>query len=118
MNAHTPGPWNAIDNMIEPSIGVAYGLTDGRANALLIAAAPELLEALQAFVARNSSEEYVSIRVPSAAVTRARAAIAKAEGRAPLSPEGQQERDDKILADARREGIEERRDRDEREGRA
>jgi hypothetical protein len=39
---------------------------------------PDLLAALEPFVARNSSEEFVTITVRSADVTRARAVIAAA----------------------------------------
>ncbi len=50
------------------------------ANARLIAAAPDLLEALQPFVLANSSEEFVTLVVRSSDITKARAAIAKATG--------------------------------------
>lgn len=53
-----------------------------RANANLIAAAPDLLEALEAFVERNSSEEMVTITVKAADVAKARNAIASAKGEA------------------------------------
>ena len=48
------------------------------ANARLIAAAPELLDALQPFVAHNSSDDTITITVRTEDVRRARAAIAKA----------------------------------------
>lgn len=59
MSAHTPGPWIyagrlGFGHLIDPNIAVAYvGETSGRAdageaNANLIAAAPEMLEALTA----------------------------------------------------------------------
>ncbi len=81
-NNHTPGPWKIEQGggrgaWIEGTDGeyaaLAAGNTDERANAnaSLIAAAPELLEALEAFV-----EEYawISDKLSIAA----RAAIAKA----------------------------------------
>lgn len=46
----------------------------------LIAAAPDLLDALQPFAAHSSSEETITITVRTADVNRARAAIAKAKG--------------------------------------
>jgi len=51
-----------------------------RAYARLIATAPELLDALQPFVAHNSDAETITIIVRAADVKRARAAIAKATG--------------------------------------
>lgn len=55
MNAHTPGPWSVggstglINQIgISPAIGCAYGAGEEvKANARLIAAAPELLVALK-----------------------------------------------------------------------
>ena len=94
MSAHTPGPWLAVANdhyweirTFDEQIGDACAskyLTagdNGEANARLIAAAPELLEALQEIVdysggAQNALEdEYVMDRVC--------AAIAKATGVVP-----------------------------------
>ena len=55
---HTPGPWNTVDSNVEskpggPNVAIAYDPNDHmhvnktcRANARLIAAAPELLAAL------------------------------------------------------------------------
>ncbi|CAN7303100.1 hypothetical protein LJR296_001411 [Cupriavidus necator] len=40
----------------------------------------ELIEALQPFVVNNSSQEFITIKVRTADVTRARAAITKARG--------------------------------------
>ncbi len=51
-------------------------------DARLIAAAPDLLEALQPFVLANSSEEFVTLVVRSSDITKARAAIAKVTGAA------------------------------------
>ena len=50
------------------------------ADAALMAAAPELLEALQPFVLANSSEEFVTLVVRSSDITKARTAIKKAIG--------------------------------------
>lgn len=94
---HTPGPWEIFGGPVGESdiVGVAetgkticefpYGATEGAclANATLIKAAPDLLEALQPFVARNSSDETITLVVRTADVTRARAAIARATGGAP-----------------------------------
>lgn len=93
---HTPGPWYAVDNGHYIDINIADGLyspsvasvlpsqflesgDNSKANADLIAAAPDLLEALKAMlemygprggdIVWDGPDEY------------ARAAIAKAEGR-------------------------------------
>ena len=101
MSAHTPGPW-VVGNQTPLNFGVqrghgmehlgfVYGPSFpehsevGRrslANARLIAAAPELLDALQALV---SATERVSVgdyseETHDMAVSKARAAIAKATG--------------------------------------
>jgi hypothetical protein len=96
MSAHTPGPWIEVmlgggkggpngyairipgDPEATGSIGRVTGRHDGsaRANAHLIAAAPELLEALVDLLlvgGMDSAGEYAR------AVKKARAAIAKAE---------------------------------------
>ncbi len=52
------------------------------ADARLVAAAPELLQALQPFITKNSSDEYISLGVRTEDVARARAAVAKATGSA------------------------------------
>lgn len=91
--AHTPGPW-AIDSELPPNsrsviarvCGIPIsGNTSGphseeedRPNARLIAAAPELLAALQGFIALNDPQgafDWPEYRA-------ARAAIAKATGAA------------------------------------
>jgi len=92
---HTPGPWfvNQDEDGNYRSIGSAgwWGLAQvvvrfegernddatGLANANLIAAAPDLLAALKAFVADFDA----SVSDPDATTDAARAAIAKAEGR-------------------------------------
>jgi hypothetical protein len=79
---HTPGPWQAADDHVFNEIGILiptiYGSNDDsiKANAHLIAAAPDLLEALQVIIGdieqsprRFSADQKVAI---------ARAAIAKA----------------------------------------
>jgi hypothetical protein len=94
--SHTPGPWvvgnqdplnfgKQRGNGTEP-IGFVYGPSfperselgrEALSNARLIAAAPELLEALHALLfTADDSPSY------DAAITQARAAIAKAEGQA------------------------------------
>ena len=101
--SHTKGPWKvrwktAFCNRaaIEPAIGEVYGAGDElRDNANLIAAAPELLGALEACVEQlehDSRDCYSTgpytgdhiadlVRCPGcAAISKARAAIAKAKG--------------------------------------
>ena len=92
MNKHTPGPWKigkflrvyggekdhfGGQMLIANVNGGRVGGGDGDANARLIAAAPDLLEALKGWTAwagdGSDNEELTYI-------TRARAAIAKAEG--------------------------------------
>lgn len=96
---HTPGPWEANFGeayfITGPDLGRvammmnlkgAHGLGGRRsgdesaANCRLIAAAPDLLAALQIFAERSSSEEFITITVRTAHVNRARDAIAKAIG--------------------------------------
>jgi hypothetical protein len=100
---HTPGPW--IENVVPTSAGSAItiqsadhriaiiyvdgirkGIDDklprsieNRANARLIAAAPDLLEALNTWLKQYSAEEYEDC--PE--VVQTRAAIAKATGEQP-----------------------------------
>lgn len=102
--AHTPGPWENIDNMNETGdISIlcgkvnAYGnyhvasisrgpvehLTEeDKANARLIAAAPELLEALESFLrcpsVGSDGPGTSTLRVMDYNLKAARAAIAKA----------------------------------------
>jgi hypothetical protein len=73
---HTPGPWIVTGNFIDCDtppcrIAVALASPEMEANARLIAAAPELLEALKA------CEPWCN---DNRAVVMAREAIAKAEG--------------------------------------
>ena len=87
---HTPGPWSVDHNINVMAAGgfVAFpGISAGfdqKANARLIAAAPELLEALQAledYVCNNISNDYpTGIDTDSIAFRQAHAAIAKATG--------------------------------------
>ena len=101
MSGHTPGPWAVTpDSFVmagsRPSIGVARVITHAKefvANARLIAAAPELLEALKALVDSQSVlHETTGVGVYAedcpgddtcrcAIVAQVNAAIAKAEGR-------------------------------------
>ena len=78
---HTPGPWH-----VEPApnrvhfavrndgVHVVTGWREGAANARLIAAAPDLLEALRRLVDACDHE-----KISGSQVTNARAAITKAE---------------------------------------
>lgn len=100
MSAHTKGPWTfstapqpngcpivgargLMVAMLAHSIHHADQKDEALANARLIAAAPDLLEALQAF---NVKEEWIVagtadtlvLRVPLAVIQKAAAAVAKA----------------------------------------
>lgn len=97
---HTPGPWEAIKGLNE-SDEMRCGVVADRgerkylvatiengapgdicdtefANARLIAAAPELLEALRPFAECNEDEDGIEISVGRDDFRRARAAIARA----------------------------------------
>lgn len=93
---HTPGPWKAIDNYNEMPVGCdgfviesvdgMHIIPDGmqrlgceKADARLIAAAPELLAVLKEL--EESAEYWSEYDVPIGIVYRIRAAIAKAEGK-------------------------------------
>lgn len=92
MSNHTPGPWFVGETWkLRPPIycntgeicTTEHGQEDSRANARLIAAAPELLEALKELVewAMDAATELdIPTHSPSC-ISKARAAIAKAEGR-------------------------------------
>lgn len=105
---HTPGPWEATGNFVRSPMHQPEGLPRGvqivecrdgyflphteeaRANARLIAAAPELLAALQNLEQQGwfshivfECKEGSSDSSLYSAVTEARAAIAKATGSAP-----------------------------------
>lgn len=98
---HTPGQWRCLEDRYSGELHYMVVGADGcvlfdsinrgplpddaareRADMLMAARAPDLLEALQPFVAHNSSEETVTITVRTADVTRARALIASARGEA------------------------------------
>jgi len=99
MSKHTPGPWHtdifSLQVLSENSLGICqlqaqFGsdpFPNYRANARLISAAPDLLEALKMYeLFANEAEEHgetpVSRTLLRAARSQARAAIAKAEGEA------------------------------------
>ena len=78
---HTPGPWKLKECMgggaiIERAANLSNQILPIE-DAYLIAAAPELLEALKAFVDMNPINE----KEMFIAVTNAKLAIAKAEGK-------------------------------------
>lgn len=92
---HTPGPWVARAGLSNWSITTAYGQrtfaialinserVEQEVNARLIAAAPELLEALKALMGHDDKIQVAiggNLRYVGAFMDRARAAIAKAEG--------------------------------------
>ena len=85
MSAHTPGPWTVGYLRIEGRADIyadseptSIASVRTGANAALVAAAPELLEAL--YVARDQIREFLP-NVLGEALTTIEAAIAKAEGR-------------------------------------
>lgn len=91
MSAHTPGPWKAgnVENrtggrsavLIWADGGDDLGEARTFADARLMAAAPELLEALERMVAMFADHtQYDEEGYETAAVAVARAAIAKAKG--------------------------------------
>ena len=85
---HTPGPWhvnplldrciNTETKPVATAIQTHVRRTEWRANARLIAAAPELLEACKLLV-NNMDKMDFALALP-ATMRIARAAIAKAEG--------------------------------------
>jgi hypothetical protein len=85
---HTPGPWTVTDAIWDSGGDVAYILTGVKeacaADAHLIAAAPELLEALRTLVRMNNDAGPFGGEIYRDRVERAwdaaRAAIAKATG--------------------------------------
>ena len=86
---HTPGPWNAKDDIIHApavnDIAHVYGenLAEAYANARLMAAAPTMLDELRSLVYTNDTTTTVEkgvIYTTTKAIAKARAAIAAAEG--------------------------------------
>ena len=83
---HTPGPWTleggkVCGNGYYIATVNSHGTTEGRANATLIAAAPDLLEALQRMNNRGWFAQTVcASEEENADMAFARAVIAKAEG--------------------------------------
>lgn len=101
MSKHTPGPWRLDSAMHAHVVDDEYHAIDAGfngdgfsllgfmsiADARLIAAAPELLETLREFLLYFTSGndvpvERATIKADSVLVAKARAAIAKAEGKA------------------------------------
>jgi hypothetical protein len=90
--SHTPGPWQFIesddarvpDRIVSPAgAAVARGsIGVNRADAALIAAAPELLAALQRIVNSHGARAALLREGYADAVDEARAAIARATGQA------------------------------------
>ena len=86
--AHTPGPWkvdksgfNVIRSTAPITIAMTQPSTHMKANARLIAAAPELLEALKTLDNIERGMQGWHEDAKANVWARARAAIAKAEGR-------------------------------------
>lgn len=94
MSEHTKGPWHiGPETVLRPTMTIysrPFGLGDicevypkgeeGKANARLISAAPELLEALEEVVAEATAYEARHGEMRRPWVRKARAAIAKAKG--------------------------------------
>lgn len=88
MSKHTPGPWSVggsteyINQLrIEPTIGIVFGAGDEiKANARLIAAAPEMLEALEAIIERWDTPSWKDVPHTATYINSARAVVAKAKG--------------------------------------
>jgi hypothetical protein len=90
MSAHTPGPWSSDfpngDDWIRTEDGdaivrIGFNQEHREANAHLIAAAPELLEALKAITHRTDLGTALFHKLTEEHAEAALAAIAKAEGR-------------------------------------
>lgn len=89
MSKHTPGPWNIIwekqdkDWVIEKTDGSMEPICwvrESQANAKLIAAAPDLLRALELIVNSDMAQREEDEGEISTELSHARAAIAKATG--------------------------------------
>lgn len=84
MSTHTPGPWHVANGCqirsAKDQIAKAWMMRNGEglANARLIAAAPEMLEALEEIVSAADGDGWSQL---DADLRKARAAIAKAKGR-------------------------------------
>lgn len=83
MSRHTPGPWSVGGfglYVVEDGEKLRVAAVERAEDVALVAAAPEMLEALKAMLSGIGPDGYV----PSAGKTatdRARAAVAKAEGK-------------------------------------
>lgn len=98
--AHTPGPWEAVGNLVRSPMHQPEGLPRGvqiveckdgyyqpftdeaKANARLIAAAPDLLEAVKLFLEyaeQEGTDAFVRMVLYNEALSAAKAAITKAE---------------------------------------
>ena len=92
MAEHTPGPWKILDELYVTTsrpdddmglyVGQAYGPStpEAAANARMIAAAPDMLEALENLEHQLQAEFGFCLRNSNNAVQQARNAIAKAKG--------------------------------------
>lgn len=93
MPSHTPGPWQIgqYEWLIETDGGDEIAQTDAssqnfRANARLIAAAPDLLDALQSLYDSQNGPPLLAprhVEFWNKAMAAAKAAIARAEGKEP-----------------------------------
>lgn len=91
--SHTPGPWRVINAAPRADHTTSYLLSghewdNAQANARLIAAAPDLLAALDSILSVSDHDGYgartdAQIPMLRAALAQARAAIAKAKGAQP-----------------------------------
>ena len=96
MSKHTPGPWFAqesirdgwyicardVEHIVVDShdVGGFYGVIIKDADARLIAAAPELLEALECYVEKVADLNRYGVIIETSLREKAEAAIAKAKG--------------------------------------
>lgn len=94
MNKHTPGPWSVVQKVpvsqkVGGGINWAYKIQRGKystevtveADALLIAAAPDLLRTLENLV-KAANQDNIDPLAMFIAIEQARHVIDKAEGRA------------------------------------
>ncbi len=92
MSEFTPGPWRVDDETrqiesLDPGygvIGLVYDADGDRANAHLIAAAPELFAACKA--ALQLPNEFLLLQQEAQILRQIKTAIAKATGRPPGGP--------------------------------